>query len=91
MFLLGWLSRYTVLVDRVLLGAFLLIFSFTPLVSMGLSGLEGAPDFHSRDFLGPWIWVFNTLSLFTQNALLASFLLFFVGKFCAHIYRLLSE
>ena len=85
-FLLGWVSLYTVLIDRILIGTFLFVFGFTPLLGIAIfRGGEGA-DFHNRDFIGPWMWVFDKLDAIAQVALMAGFLSYFFGKLVASIY-----
>lgn len=83
---LGWFSHYTVMIDRGLIGLLLLIFGFRPLFSTGFSSIEGAPDFHNRDFIGPWTWLFSELSIFTQGAIVLVFILYFLGKISSWIY-----
>lgn len=85
-FTLGWFSRYTVIIDRGLIATILLILGFTPLFSTGFSGLEGAPDFHSRDFVGPWVWLFNQMDTLSQAALIIAAVVYFLGKIGSFLY-----
>ena len=83
---LGWFSHYSVMIDRGLIGAVLLVFGFTPLFSSGISAIERAPEFHNRDFIGPWIWLFDQASGIAQFALLVIVCCYFLGKIGSWLY-----
>ena len=85
-FMLGWFSRFTYIIDSGIIAGLLFVFGFTPLFSTGFSNIEGAPDFHNRDFIGPWSWAFDQLDTLYQVGLLIWFILYFFGKICAYFY-----
>ena len=85
-FILGGFSRYTIVIDRVIIAGILFIFGFTPLISTAIPGLENGPNFHARDFIGPWVWLFSESSYQTQLAIILTVVSYFAGKFFAFIY-----
>lgn len=74
------------MVDRGIIAIAIFLLGFTPLFSTTLSGIEGSPDFHSKDFFGPWIWGYEQLDLMSQYAIIGWFIAYFSGKFFGYFF-----